>query len=243
MQTEILEQMTIGEIVAENYRAATVFKKHKIDFCCNGNRSIEEACRAKDLSIWELTKELDAVLKPGNESTIDYDSWPLDLLADYIEKKHHRYVEGRIPEIKPFLDKLCKVHGDRHPELFEIKKHFFASADELTKHMKKEELILFPHIRKMVAAKAGGTKAEQPQFISVKNPIAMMMNEHDNEGERFRQIAGLTNDYNPPADACNTYRVTFALLQEFENDLHLHIHLENNILFKKAVEMEKEMYG
>lgn len=241
MQTETLEQKTIGEIVAENYRAATVFKKHKIDFCCNGNRSIEEACRAKNVSIWQLTKELDEAMKPGSESTTGYDSWPLDLLADYIEKKHHRYVEGRMPEIKAYLDKLCKVHGERHPELFDIHRHFFVSADELTKHMKKEELVLFPYIRRMVQAKATGETAATPQFITVKNPIAMMMSEHETEGERFREIAELSSDYTPPADACNTYRVTYALLQEFENDLHLHIHLENNILFPKAVDMEKEM--
>ncbi len=235
MQMETIEQRTIGEIVAENYRAATVFKKYKIDFCCNGGRSIEEACRTKDISIWELTKELDEAMKAGNNSAIDYHSWPLDLLADYIEKKHHRYVESRIPEIKPFLEKLCRVHGDRHPELLEIYRHFSDSADELTKHMKKEELVLFPLIRKMVA----GTPHDSG-VGTVKNPIAMMMHEHDMEGERFRKIAELSNDYTPPADGCNTYRVTFALLQEFENDLHLHIHLENNILFPKAIALEEK---
>src|SRR5690606_35568280 len=171
----------------------------------------------------------------------DYQSWPLDLLADYIEKKHHRYVEQRSLEIKPFLDKLCKVHGDRHPELFEINGLFTSSVSALAQHMKKEELVLFPFIRKMVQAKSNGQPLETPHFGTVENPVAIMMHEHDTEGERFRERARLTDDYQPPAHACNTYRVTFALLQEFEDDLLKHIHLENNILFPAAKAMEASL--
>lgn len=236
-----LQEKHIGELVAENYKTATIFKKYKIDFCCNGGRSIEDACKTKDVSIWELTRELEEVMNQKVEAATDYASWPLDLLADYIEKKHHRYVEGRIPEIIPFLEKLCKVHGGRHPELLEIYRHFTTSAGELTQHMKKEELVLFPYIRKMVEAKTNHQPLPQPHFGSVDNPIAMMEQEHDNEGSRFREIARLSDDYNPPADACNTYRVTFALLKEFEDDLHLHIHLENNILFPRAKALEAEL--
>ncbi|MCB0423860.1 MAG: hemerythrin domain-containing protein, partial [Mangrovimonas sp.] len=133
-----------------------------------------------------------------------------------------------------------KVHGQRHPELFEVNELFIASAGELAAHMKKEELILFPFIKELVKAKLDSHKVSQPSFGTVENPIAMMMNEHDNEGERFRQIAKLTNNYQPPADACNTYRVTYAMLEEFEKDLHLHIHLENNILFPKTINLEKQ---
>lgn len=238
---EALEHKQIGELVAENYKTATVFKKHKIDFCCQGGRTISDACQQKGVSIWELTRELEEVMRDKGADTTDYQSWPLDLLADYIEKKHHRYVEQRVQEIKPFLDKLCKVHGGRHPELFQINEHFTASAGELTQHMKKEELVLFPFIRKMVQAKAEGKPLAAPHFGSVDNPITMMEQEHDAEGERFRLIAELSNDYTPPADGCNTYRVTFALLQEFEDDLHLHIHLENNILFPGARIMESQL--
>jgi regulator of cell morphogenesis and NO signaling len=165
----------------------------------------------------------------------------LDLLTDYIEKKHHRYVEAQIPVLNQYLAKLCRVHGDRHPELYKIKEHFIQSAGELTMHMKKEELVLFPFIRKMVRAKHQNTPLDLPHFGTVQNPIQTMMKEHDNEGERFRQIAALSRGYAPPADACNTYRVTFSLLQEFEKDLHLHIHLENNILFPKAQALETEL--
>lgn len=156
-------------------------------------------------------------------------------------EKHHRYVEGSIPVLKQYLNKLCKVHGKQHPELFDITEHFNKTAGELSAHMKKEELVLFPWIRKMVKAEQQDKPLDRPHFGTVKNPIAMMMQDHENEGERFSQIAELSNDYTPPADACNTYRVTFSLLKEFEEDLHNHIHLENNILFPKAEALELKL--
>lgn len=230
----------IGQFVADDFRTAAVFAKYKIDFCCNGNRSVDEACIKKGIDSSLLFAELDAVLNSKTDQSIDYKSWPLDLLAEYIEKKHHRYVEEKTPVLRQFLDKLCKVHGERHRELLEINALFIASTGELASHMKKEELILFPFIKKMVKAKMEDGAVESPQFGTVENPIAMMMQEHENEGERFRKIDELTNNYTPPADACNTYKVTFAMLQEFEQDLHLHIHLENNILFPEAVKLEKQ---
>lgn len=233
-------QKQIGHFVAEDYRTAAIFSKYKIDFCCNGNRTIDEACEKKGINSNVLLDELSHVLNEKGGESIDYKSWPLDLLIDYIEKKHHRYVEEKIPVLRQFLDKLCRVHGERHPELFKINELFTASAGELASHMKKEELILFPFVKKMVNAKLQQGAIQSPQFGTVENPIEMMMHEHDNEGERFRQIAELTNNYNPPADACNTYRVTFAMLEEFEKDLHLHIHLENNILFPKAIKLEQQ---
>ncbi|MFV0571495.1 MAG: iron-sulfur cluster repair di-iron protein [Xanthomarina gelatinilytica] len=232
-------QKQIGQYVAEDYRTAGVFSKYGIDFCCKGHRTIEEVCTKNNIDSNELLNELDKVLTADTNQSIDYKSWPLDLLAEYIEKKHHRYVEEKTPILRQFLDKLCKVHGERHPELFKINELFTASSGELAVHMKKEELILFPFIKKMVKAQIDKGAILAPQFGTVENPIAMMMQEHDNEGERFRQIAELTNNYNPPADACNTYRVTFAMLDEFEKDLHLHIHLENNILFPEAAKLEK----
>lgn len=233
----ITKDTIIGALVAQDYRTASVFKNSKIDFCCNGNRTIEDACIQNDLDSQMLITQLKAVANQTQDSGIDYNAWPLDLLADYVEKKHHRYVETKIQEITPFLEKVVRVHGDRHPELAEVEQLFKASAGELTQHMKKEEMILFPFIRKMVEAKNTGT-AVQASFGTVQNPIRMMMHEHEGEGERFRKIAALTDNYTPPADACNTYKVAFALIKEFEEDLHLHIHLENNILFPKSIEME-----
>ncbi len=231
----------IGELVAKDYRTASVFKKYSIDFCCQGNRTIEEACEKKNIDTKKVLEDLVAMMESKSESTTDYQSWPLDLLADYIEKKHHRYVQEKTLEIQPYLDKICKVHGERHPELLKIKEEFNASAGELAAHMKKEELILFPFIRKMTKAKLENVNVDAAHFGTVKNPIQMMMDEHTVEGNRFRKIEELSNNYTPPQDACNTYRVSFSLLKEFEQDLHLHIHLENNILFPKAIEIEKEL--
>jgi len=236
----VLEK-TIGEIVAADYRTAQVFKDHRIDFCCKGNRSVAEASIEKKIDLKELIEKLEAVQQKKSSDTTDFKTWPLDLLADYIEKKHHRYVEEKLPILKQYLHKLCQVHGDRHPELLEINEEFNQSAGELAAHMKKEEFILFPHIRKMVKTKESKTPLAPPHFGTVQNPVQMMMNEHTVEGDRFAKISELTNKYTPPGDACNTYRVTYALLNEFEEDLHLHIHLENNILFPKSIVMENEL--
>lgn len=237
---EITKKSNIGALVAQNYKTANVFKKSGIDFCCNGNRTIEDACNQKKINVDELIQSLQNVTQINNSADgINFNSWPLDLLADYIEKKHHRFVESKILEITPFLNKIVKVHGPQHPELNEVQLLFQGCVDELTVHMKKEELVLFPFIRKLELAKQNGTPVNA-QFGSVKNPIQNMMNEHTAEGERFRKIAELTNNYTPPQDACNTYKVTFSLLNEFEDDLHQHIHLENNILFPKAIDIEKK---
>ncbi|PWN62744.1 iron-sulfur cluster repair di-iron protein [Chryseobacterium viscerum] len=229
----------IGNMVAEDFRTAAIFKRHGIDFCCKGGRTIEEACSNKKLPPEKIYEELEAL--PKNEgASIDFNSWPLDLLADYIEKTHHRYVEEKTPVLQAFLEKLCKVHGERHPELFEINTLFNESAHDLAAHMKKEELILFPFVRNMMKTKISGGSLQQPVFGTVENPVHMMQHEHTVEGDRFRKIAEITDEYLPPADACNTYKVAFAMLQDFENDLHKHIHLENNILFPKAIRLEKE---
>jgi len=238
---ETIGNNTIGSLVAANFKAASVFQKFGIDFCCKGNRTISEACASQNLDEGKVEQEILLVLASKEKSVIDYNSWPIDLLADYIEKTHHRYVAEKIPELNIYLNKLCKVHGERHPELLSIYKHFLASAEELTNHMKKEEKILFPFIHSMVKAENSQQEIDQPTFTTVKNPIAMMMKEHDTEGGRFREISKLSNEYIAPADGCNTYKVAFAMLKEFEEDLHTHIHLENNILFPKAIILESAL--
>jgi regulator of cell morphogenesis and NO signaling len=232
----------IGQIVADNYRFASVFKSAGIDFCCNGNRTIAEACEKKKMNVDELLQKLhDAGTSTSQGNDIDFKTWPLDLMIDYIIKKHHRYVEKKIVEITPYLKRVITVHGEHHPELLEIGELFFQSAEDLTSHMQKEEGMLFPFIKNMVNAEENGESLAQAGFGSVENPIAMMHHEHDAEGERFRLISELSDGYTPPEDACNTYRVTFALLEEFEDDLHRHIHLENNILFPRAIQLEKQI--
>ena len=235
-----MKSRTIGSFVAEDFRTAAEFTKYGIDFCCKGGRTIDEVCEKKAIDQEIVIEELERLLTQQAENTIDFRQWPLDLLADYIEKTHHRYVEEKIPVLLQFLNKLTKVHGERHPELFEINELFIGCAGELTQHLKKEELVLFPFIRKMVGATISGQPLEAPHFGTVQNPVAMMMHEHDGEGDRFRKIAALTNNYTPPADACNTYKVTYAMLKEFEEDLHKHIHLENNILFPSAIHLEQK---
>ena len=234
----LTQEKTIGDFVAENFRTAEVFKKYNIDFCCKGGRTVEEACDNKKVSPQQIYQELEEIVNRKSED-IDFNSWPLDLLADYVEKTHHKYVEEKSAMLIPYLNKLCKVHGERHPELFEINELFIGSAQDLAAHMKKEELILFPFIKQMVEAKKNGEALPAPRFGTVENPVAMMKHEHEAEGERFVKIAELTNNYEFPDDACGTYQVTYRMLEDFQNDLHKHIHLENNILFPKAIAMEK----
>lgn len=236
----INSESIIGEIVAQNYKAASIFKAHRIDFCCNGNRSIATASKEKNIDENVILQELSEVLTKKEEADIDFQSWPIDLLADYIKKKHHRYVVAKIAEITPYLKRVANVHGDNHPELLEIRELFGQTAEELTAHMQKEENLLFPYIIEMVDKKSRGEKLIKPPFGSIENPINAMHIEHDNEGVRFRKISELSDNYQTPEDGCNTYRVTYSLLEEFENDLHRHIHLENNILFPAAIEFEKE---
>jgi regulator of cell morphogenesis and NO signaling len=230
----------VGEIVAENYRTAAIFEKYGIDFCCKGNKSIDEACESKSIKTEDVMRELKIMLSGKDNSDSDYKSWTATQLADHIENKHHRYVEEKIPVLQRYLNKLCSVHGENHPELHEVNRLFALSAGELTQHMKKEELILFPRIRKMENSRATPIDLAAMNAATVQDPIEVMMHEHDTEGERFRTIDILTQNYIAPPDACNTYKVTYALLQEFQNDLHLHIHLENNILFPKAIELENK---
>jgi regulator of cell morphogenesis and NO signaling len=235
-------EKTIGAIVAENYRTASVFRKFGIDFCCKGGRTIREASAGKHFNPEEVEQELRSLDAGGsNGGSIDYRAWPLDLLADYIEKTHHRYVADKTPELRAYLNKINKVHGDRHPELKEIETLFFESSEELLQHMKKEELMLFPYIREMVAAERHHALPKRPPFGAIESPINAMMLEHEQEGDRFARIAELSQGYTPPEDACTTYKVAFANLKAFEEDLHTHIHLENNILFPKSIELDQAL--
>lgn len=238
---DIQNLKTIGEIVAEDYRTAEVFKSLDIDFCCNGNKTIDEVCLTKDINKQELLTTLFKIRNGENTNTHNYNDWPLDLLVTYIEKVHHRFVEEKSTVLKQYLNKICIVHGQKHPELFQINELFLKSSGELSIHMKKEELIIFPYIRKMVRAQHDKTKYSPAFYNSINEPLRMMQEDHENEGDRFRNISELSNNHTAPWDACNTYKLTYRLLKEFETDLHLHIHLENNILFPKATELEKKL--
>lgn len=238
---ENIKNKSVGEIVAEDYRAAGVFENYKIDFCCNGGRSLSAVAAEKGLEVGALVDEIQQAQISGDGGATDYESWPLDLLADYIVKTHHRYSEAQITKIKPYLEKITQVHGDRHPELAEINKIFNAIAGEIAAHTKKEEIMVFPFIKKLVNAKENNLPYENPRSKTVEDPVNMLKHEHDDQGDAFKKMAELSDDYTTPEDGCNTYRVTFGLLKEFQQDLHKHIHLENNILFPKAIALEKEL--
>jgi regulator of cell morphogenesis and NO signaling len=236
-------QETIGSIVAADYRTAVVFSKFRIDFCCKGGRTIEEVCQQKEI---EPAVLIEALQKVEETAAIpeenDVQKWSATELAEYIERVHHGYVRETTPILTAYLKKVASVHGDRHPELKEIFMVFGESSVDLLNHMIKEESVLFPAIKHMERLIASQKALDKPFFFGkVENPISVMRNEHETEGDRFAQIAALSNNYTPPEDACSTYKVSFAKLKEFEEDLHRHIHLENNILFHMAVEMEKEL--
>lgn len=233
------DQSTVGEIAASDMRKAEVFKKFGIDFCCGGKKTLKEACDEKQLDPEKIESALDEVAEQTS-GQLRFNQWNLTTLADYIIDNHHGYVRQTLPEIKKFAHKVAQVHGDQHPELKEIRELSGNLAEELTAHMQKEEQILFPYIQKMEEGQKEG-KVETPPFGSIRNPIRMMESEHDSAGNNIEKIKALSNDFTPPQDACNSFRFLFHLLKDFKADLNQHIHLENNILFPKAIEMEKQL--
>ena len=237
----ITKENTIGEVVVENIKAADVFKKHGIDFCCGGGITIEKACSTYGIDFQTLENELENIDKAPTR--YNYQKWELDFLIDHIINIHHSYVLENIPIMYEYAEKAAKVHGENHPELVEIFSLVGAVSQELSMHLKKEENILFPYVKTLVNAKRKGTAAESAHFGTVQNPIQMMESEHDGAGNAFKTIGKLSNNFTPPNDACNTYRALYSKLEEFEQDLHQHIHLENNILFPKAIELELELLG
>lgn len=238
---DLTYQKSVGEVVASDYRTAAIFEKYGIDFCCKGHRSIDEACERKSIMTEEVMRELKKHFSSENTDCPDYKSWPSAQLVDYIVEKHHTYIEETTPLIIRYLDKLCKVHGARHPELHEVNRLFNESAVDLAQHMKKEESVLFPWIKGMDSA--SDDTANKPFSFDrmIQQPVHMLMHEHENEGDRFQRIETLTNQYQVPDDGCSTYKVAYQMLRDFQNDLHLHIHLENNILFPKAIELDGKL--
>jgi regulator of cell morphogenesis and NO signaling len=231
----------IRDLVADDFRTATVFQKHGLDFCCGGGRTIAEACATKGIDAGAVVVDLAAVAATPPNGTPKFNLWELDLLIDYIVANHHGYVREVLPTVLQHVQKVARVHGDNHPEVIAIADSFLRVAQELTGHMQKEEMMLFPFIKAMVAAHKAGSPMPSAPFGTVGNPIRMMQAEHESAGNEMHEISVLTNDYTPPEDACTTYRVSFQELRAFELDLHQHVHLENNILFPKAVALEQEL--
>lgn len=231
------EEQLVGELVATDFRTAEVFRKHKIDFCCGGGISLKEASIKRRIDLSALISELEIVTQAKN-SIDNYNAWNLSFLADYIVNTHHAYLKAKLPEICFYANKVARVHGDRHPELLHILEHVLNINEEMLEHMEKEERVLFPFIKTLESASVSKQSVAKPSFGTVENPIKAMIAEHESAGNEMEEIQKLTNDFTPPGDACTTYRVFFQNLDAFQQDLHKHVHLENNILFPKALSLE-----
>ena len=232
---------TLGEIAAKDLRKAQIFKKHGIDFCCGGKKTVKQACAEKGLDVTLIEWELQQADKVVAARPLPYNEWSLDFLADYIVNTHHTYVKNSLPDLRAYAAKVARVHGERHPELIPIH-HLVESINaEFTPHMLKEEQILFPYIKDMVSSKNNSSPLHPSSFGSVKAPINMMEMDHESAGKNMEEIRALSGNYTLPQDACASYSLLYRMLAEFEEDLHIHVHLENNILFPKALALEKEL--
>jgi regulator of cell morphogenesis and NO signaling len=225
---------SVREIVAEDFRAAAVFERFGIDFCCGGRRTLLEACREREVNPLDVLVEMSAMSDRRDTKTPRFAEWPPDALIAYIIGHHHAYVRRMLPAIVAHTRKVAETHGGKHPEVNQIASIFDEVAGEMTLHMAKEEGILFPYINKLTIAVRLGEPIPSAPFGSVERPIDMMEHEHERAGQAMARIRELTQDYSVPDGACTTYMVCYRELEEFERDLHVHVHLENNVLFPKV---------
>jgi len=237
----VITEKTVRDWALENPAATRVFEKFGIDYCCGGNQSLESACHAANLSTEKVLDSLeDAEQAPRTTpKTHDWQREPLADLIAHINHTHHKYTREELARLAPLFDKVCSVHGNNHPELLLMRTSFRGLAQELTVHMMKEEMVLFPYIVRMEEAVIQKETVLPPPFGSVQNPVAMMEHEHESAGAALRAMRQSSGGYTAPPDACISYQTLYRALAEFEADLHQHIHLENNILFPRAVVMEQ----
>jgi regulator of cell morphogenesis and NO signaling len=232
---------TVREIAVENPIATRVFEKLGIDYCCGGNQPLAEACQRAGVSLDEVEGSLEIEEKTAQTSQQcrEWQSEPLSELISHIKNTHHKYTREETARLTALLQKVCSAHGKNHPELLEIQSIFSGLAHELATHLMKEEMVLFPYIERMEEAVIQKEPLLPAPFGSVGNPVAMMEHEHDSAGNALRSVRKASGDFTPPADACMSYQTLYKALAAFEADLHQHIHLENNILFPRAIAMEK----
>lgn len=236
---------TIREIALEAPQTTRVFEEFKIDYCCGGRKPFAEACEAAGVDAQKvadkLSQALSGAVETGEMNLPERKN--ASELIDYIVGKHHVFAKNEIARLAPLLAKVCRKHGAQHAELFDIETAFHALAADLALHFKKEEAVLFPYIKQMEMAIAGELPFFAPPFGTVQNPVQMMMMEHDAAGDFLRQMRRFSADYTAPADACPSFRALYYGFAELEKDLHQHIHLENNVLFPQALEMEETAFG
>ncbi|WP_316815729.1 iron-sulfur cluster repair di-iron protein [Pedobacter nyackensis] len=236
------DEETIGEMVTQDYRKAQIFKHFGIDFCCGGKKTLTEVCEKKGIDPSAVKRELEKLINDPKTNEHDFSKWDIGFLTDYIINTHHQYVKENTPFIMELANKVAKVHGGQHPEAIRVAELFSAVGADLMLHMSKEEKILFPFIKQLSAVQQqGGPAVPAATFGKVSNPIQMMESEHEMAGEALHTIREITNNFSLPPDACNSYTILYKKLDEFENDLHRHVHLENNILFPRAIAAEKNL--
>ncbi len=236
-----ITEKTVRELALENATATRVFEKLGIDYCCGGNKPLEEACRAANLNVDQVLDSLEMAEQSAHAAQKDRD-WQVEPLADliaHIQNTHHKYTREEMARLGPLFDKVCTVHGKNHTELLQIRGIFQGLTQELTTHLMKEEMVLFPYIVRMEDAAIEKEPIVPAPFGTVQNPVLMMEHEHDSAGNALRAMREASNGYSAPADSCVSYQTLYKALAAFETDLHQHIHLENNILFPRAIAMEK----
>jgi regulator of cell morphogenesis and NO signaling len=230
---------TLGDVVHSDGRSAQVFERFGLDFCCGGRRTLREAASAAGVPVEEVVDALAALGDPGAEDLEPAEWTELDALVRHIVERHHAYVRAASPAISAWLERLVDRHGARHPELGEVRETFRELAGELETHMMKEENILFPVINDLARARRGGGRLPLTPFGTILNPVRVMETDHALAGRLLEHLRSLTDGFTPPPDACTTYRLCYTELAQFERDLHRHIHLENNLLFPRALELEQ----
>jgi regulator of cell morphogenesis and NO signaling len=226
-----------------DYRTADVFRKYDIDFCCGGKWPLEIVCNNKGIETNVVLKELSQIAaQPTPNAIIEFDEWDLDFLADYILNIHHRYLKKALPEIKAYVDHFLEGHREKFPELSELENIINRFLKEIPPHMKQEEEILFPYIKQIYHAWKHRESYARLLIRTLRKPVEeVMQKEHESTGKSLHRMREITNNYTPPKKTCLTHKVTFAKLKELDADLVQHIHLENNILFPKAIALEKEL--
>ncbi|MBO0857389.1 MAG: iron-sulfur cluster repair di-iron protein [Chloracidobacterium sp.] len=236
----INDKTTVRELAAGALGATRVFESFGIDYCCGGHRTLADACREASLPVEDLTRSLEeaeSASQPGAERDWRHES--LAALTEHIIDTHHFGARREIDRLEKLFDKVCSRHGEKHPELFDAQKTFSQLKQDLIPHMLKEEQVLFPYITRLEEAAVEGRAVPPPFFGTVRNPVRMMMTEHDTAGDLLRRLRGITNAYTTPPDGCVSFQTLCQAMAAFEADLHQHIHLENNILFPRAVEAEE----
>lgn len=236
------DKETIGEIAVKDLRKAEVFKKYGIDFCCGGKKTLRQVCAEKNIDATKVEQELQQISAKSITGEQFYNEWEIDFLVDYIVNTHHRYVRKHLPELNNFALKVSKVHGEHHPELLPIQKLVANINEELSEHCDEEEKVLFAYIKRIVQSKNANLPFDKVG-TDLKTLIEALEKEHDSVGRALDTIRELSKSYAIPEDACTSYKLLYKMIQEFEDDLHIHIHLENNILFPKAIAMEKSLFN